>query len=279
MLRPNFLLVGILACMSVFSLLYAISQRSEANAVQSSRIQLEATLSTARAQIQALSSRIDALTAAAANPPAPSLPEGPPARPRIVSPRRALRQPGGRPRSTEDPRWKRVESQLAQHRSQLAGQDERITQTQEDLRKTGDQLDGRINTARSELNQSIAANHSDVVLLQKRGERDSYEFDLTRSKQFQRVGPLSLALRKADAKHRRYDLSIMVDDKPLDKQHVNLSEPVWISLAGLSQPVQLVVTQIDKDRVHGSISAPHYKTADLTATPAPDPAHPALKSR
>jgi hypothetical protein len=181
-----------------------------------------------------------------------------------------------RARNTEDPRWRRVESQLAihqsqlaNHQSQLADQGQRIVQTQDDLRKTGDQLDGRINSTRDELNQSITANRNDVALLQKRGERSVYEFDLTKSKEFQRVGPLSLSLRKADTKHRNYDLSIMVDDKPVQKQHVNLSEPVWISMADLPQPVELVVNQIDKNRVRGYISAPRYKNGDLAGAPVP----------
>jgi hypothetical protein len=194
--------------------------------------------------------------------------------------RRVSAQPVGRPRNTDDPRWKRVESQLAEHRSQLADQRERIAQTQEDVRRTGDQLDGKITSTRDELNRSIVTTHDDVALLQKRGERSIYEFDLVKSKSFQRVGPLSLSLRKADTKHRSYDLSLMLDDKPVEKQHVNLSEPIWITLADLPQPVQLVVNQIDKNRVRGYVSAPRYKTGDLAGTAAPGAAPtPALKSR
>jgi hypothetical protein len=173
-----------------------------------------------------------------------------------------------------------VESQLAEHQSQLTEQRERISQTQEDVRKTGDQLDGKINSTRDELNRSIATNHEEVVQLQKRGERNIYEFDLAKSKQFQRVGPLSLSLRKADTKHRNYNLSMMVDDKAVDKEHVNLFEPVWITLAGEPQPIQLVVNQIDKNHVRGYISEPRYKNADLAGASAPATAPAAgLKSR
>jgi hypothetical protein len=180
----------------------------------------------------------------------------------------------------EDARWQRVESKLAAHQAQLAEQRDRIVQTQEDVRKTGDQLDGKINSTRDELNRSIATTHQDVALLQKRGERNIYEFDLPRSKQFQRVGPLSLSLRKADAKHGSYDLSLMVDDKAVDKHHVNLFEPVWITLSGQPQPIQVIVNQIDKNRIRGYISEPRYKNADLAGTPtASSPQGPALKSR
>jgi hypothetical protein len=175
-----------------------------------------------------------------------------------------------------DQRWKRVESRLAEQESQLVAQRERI----EDVRKTGDELAGKINSARDELNGSIAKTHEEVVLLQKRGEHNVYEFDLAKSKQFQRVGPLSLSLRKADSKHRSYDLSMVVDDAPLDKKHVNLFEPVWINLSDRPQPIQLVVNKIDKNQIRGYIIEARYKNMDLAGTPVPVmPQAPALKPR
>ncbi len=284
MSRGHILLLGILACTSVFGLGYAMRERSEANAIESSRNQLGAELSSARAEIQRLSSRIDALNPTAANAPEPLPTLELPARPSSVPHRRPVAQSAAqtasRARKTEDPRWKRVESQLANHQSQLADHRERIAETQENVRRTGEQLDGRINSTREELNHSITATRDDVAVLQKRGERNIYEFDLTKSKQFQRVGPLSLSLRKADTKHRSYDLSLMVDDKPVEKQHVNVSEPVWISLGDLPQPVELVVNQIDKNRVRGYVSAPRYKKADLVGTAAAGSAEAStLKSR
>jgi hypothetical protein len=255
-------------------------ESSEANVIESSRNQLGASLSAARAEIRTLSSRLEALTMTATSTPEPPPPGHSPTRSGPAGHRRAVAQPAGRAKNTDDGRWKHVESQLANHQSQLADQRERIAQTQEDIRRTGDQLDGRINSTRDELNRSITTTHDDVVLLQKRGERSIYDFDLAKSKQFQRIGPLSLSLRKADTKHRSYDLSIMVDDKPVEKQHVNLSEPVWISLADLPQPIELVVNQIDKNRVRGYISAPRYRNADLAGAPASGSVQaPTFKSR
>ena len=271
--------VLLLVSTSVFSLLYAIRERSNANAAAYSRDQLGANLAAARAEIQSLSSRLNSLTATATTPSRP-LPVPSPTGSAPLRRRRAVVQPSAKAKTTEDPRWRRVQSQLAEHQSQLAEQSQRITQTQEDVRRSGDQLDGKINSTRDELNRSIATTHDDVVLLQKRGERNIYEFDLAKSKQFQRVGPLNLSLRKADTKHRSYDLSLMVDDKPLEKQHVNLFEPVWITLSDLPQPIQLVVNQIDKNRIRGYISEPRYKKADPAGAPAPGTAQaPALKSR
>jgi hypothetical protein len=283
MSRQHLILFGILACTSLFSLVYATREKSEAKAMAASREELSNNLASARAEIQTLASKVNALTEpAAAAPVPPPVQAAPVHAPAATAPprRRPAAQPVARPRPTEDPRWKRVESQLADHQSQIVRQRQRIDETQEDVRKAGDQLDGKINSTRDDLNRSIASNHDDVVQLQKRGERTIYEFDLTKSKQFQRVGPLSLSLRKADTKHRRYDLSMMVDDKSVDKQGVNLLEPVWISLADRPQPVQLVVNQIDKNHVRGYISEPRYKNGELAGGTASSPVPPAaLKSR
>ena len=103
------------------------------------------------------------------------------------------------------------------------------------------------------------------MALAKRGERSYFEFELSKSKQFQRVGPLTLSLRKSDTKHKSYDLAMIVDDNQLQKKKVNLYEPIWIHTENDAQPVQIVVNRIDKDLVHGYISAPKYKPSELAA--------------
>ena len=103
------------------------------------------------------------------------------------------------------------------------------------------------------------------MALQRRGERNYHEFDLAKSKQFQRFGPLTLSLRKADSKHKSYDLAMIVDDNELNKKKVNLYEPIWIHTENGAQPVQVVVNRIEKNMVHGYVSAPKYKQSELTA--------------
>src|SRR5215831_8665516 len=67
-------------------------------------------------------------------------------------------------------------------------------------------LETSLSSTKDELNGSIAKTHEELVVLQKRGERNYFEFDLNKSKQFQRLGPLMLSLRRTDAKHMNYDL-------------------------------------------------------------------------
>jgi len=131
--------------------------------------------------------------------------------------------------------------------------------------KNREDLEGSIHSTRDELNGAIAKTHDELVALEKKGERTYFEFDLNKSKQFQRVGPVTLSLRKADTKRKNYDLAMIVDDNELNKKKVNLYEPVWIHTEHDSQPVQVVVNRIGKDMVHGYVSAPKYKPSELAA--------------
>ena len=168
--------------------------------------------------------------------------------------------------------------QLKELRAQLDEQQKLLTQTQAEVAKNRTDLEGNINSTRDELNGSIAKTHEELVALAKRGERSYFEFDLTKSKQFQRVGPLTLSLRKTDTKHKSYDMQMIVDDNQLTKKHVNLYEPIWIHTESESQPVQVVVNRVEKNLIHGYVSAPKYKPSELAAaggaTVTPVAAHP-----
>jgi cell division protein FtsB len=161
-----------------------------------------------------------------------------------------------------------VDKRYKQLQAQLADQQKQLNDTQEQVEKYRSDLEGNINSTRNELNGSIARTHEELVALEKRGERNYFEFDLSKSKQFQRVGPLSLSLRKADTKHKSYDLAMMVDDNQLTKKQVNLYEPITIHTDNESQPVMVVVNRIDKNLVHGYISTPKYKPSELSSAAA-----------
>ncbi len=158
-----------------------------------------------------------------------------------------------------------VDKKYVELQAQLAEQEKKLKETQDEIAKNRSDLEGTINSTRDDLNGSIAKTHDELVVLEKRGERSYFEFDLSKQKQFQRVGPLTLSLRKADTKHKSYDVAMIVDDNELQKKKVNLYEPIWIHTENDSQPVQIIVNRIDKDTVHGYISAPKYKPSELSA--------------
>ena len=156
--------------------------------------------------------------------------------------------------------------QLKELRARLDDQQKQLKETQDAVAQNRTDLEGNLNSTRDELNGSIAKTHEELVALAKRGERSYFEFDLTKSKQFQRVGPLTLSLRKADTKHKNYNLEMIVDDNKLSKKNVNLYEPIWIHTENESQPVQVVVNRVEKNVVHGYVSAPKYKPSELAAS-------------
>lgn len=150
----------------------------------------------------------------------------------------------------DDPRWKEVQAALQD-------QGLAIDMTRQDL-----------DAARVEFGDSIARTHSELVALEKQGERNFYEFDIVQGKKFERQGPISVRLKKASMKHSFADLELMVDDNKLTQKHVNLNQPVLFYVNGSDQPVEVVLNDVKFNSVHGYVSEPKYKATELT-TDAP----------
>lgn len=143
--------------------------------------------------------------------------------------------------------------------SQLDAQGKAIDDTRNDL-----------TNARTELSGSIARTHDELVVLEKKGERNYVEFDLSKSKEFKREGPISISLRKANEKHQYADLALIVDDRDLSQKHVNLYQPAMFYQPDSPQPVEIVINQISKNHIHGYISAPKYRQSELAAASSQD---------
>jgi hypothetical protein len=174
-------------------------------------------------------------------------------------------------RPADDPRWQRIENRFADHEQRIAG-------ARQDVADTRTDLEGKLSSTKDELGGSIARTHDELVAMQKRGERNYNEFTLDKSKDFRKVGPVSLALRKADTKHKRYNLELIVDDVKLEKKNVSLFEPVYLTLSDRPQPMEVVVNQISKNEVRGYVSQPKYRKSELVSeaevrTKLPEPAH------
>ncbi|HKD50826.1 MAG TPA: hypothetical protein VKB90_08515 [Candidatus Acidoferrum sp.] len=157
-------------------------------------------------------------------------------------------------------------------KAQVEDQGKQLKDTQDLVAKNRTDLETNISSTKDELNGSIAKTHEELVVLQKRGERNYFEFDLVKSRQFQRFGPLTLSLRRTDAKHMNYDVMMVVDDNQLTKKRVNLYEPIWIHSENGGQPVQIVVNKIGRNTAHGYISAPKYRESELASSTAAAPA-------
>lgn len=186
--------------------------------------------------------------------------------PQVIAPQPVVEPPvTAKPAPSRKPvdsqQLKKMQTQLDRQGKALDRQGKAIEDTQSQLDSTRSDL----STTRTELNGSIARTHDELVVLQKRGERNYYEFDIAKSKQFQHEGPLGVRLRKANTKHQYADLDLIVEDQTVTQKHVNLYQPAMFFIPDSPQPAELVINSITKDRIHGYVSSPKYRQSQLAS--------------
>jgi len=106
----------------------------------------------------------------------------------------------------------------------------------------------------------IATNSKDLEALRALGERNYFEFDLSKGSA-QKVGDITLTLRKADPKHNRFTVDIFADDRHVEKRDKTINEPVQLYVGGYAQPYEIVVNQVNKEKVTGYLATPKMKLA------------------
>jgi hypothetical protein len=220
---------------------YAFHEHNVSKQLGEQNSAVTSTLNATRDQVNALNTKLDAMTAERAADKAETSTHSQPGVYRKPMMAAATRH------RIDDPRWKKMQGQLDNQAKQ-------IDATRQDL-----------TSARTELQGSIATTHEELVLLEKKGERSYYEFDLDKTKQFQREGPVGVQLRKANTKHEYADLDMLIDDLRVSKKHVNIYEPVFFYPADSKTPAELVINKISKDHIHGYVSEPKYKGAEVEA--------------
>lgn len=107
----------------------------------------------------------------------------------------------------------------------------------------------------------IATNAKELAALRALGDRDYIEFDLPKTKTPQRVGDVSMLLRKSDQKRNRFTLELIANDKKVEKKDRNINEPVQFYLARARMPYEIVVNEVRKDRIVGYLAAPKLRAA------------------
>ncbi len=102
----------------------------------------------------------------------------------------------------------------------------------------------------------IATNGKELAALKRLGERNYFEFNLGKSKQPQRVGDITLLLKKTDPKHNKYTVEVMADDKLTEKRDKNVNEPVQFYVSKYKQPYEIVVNSVKKNQIVGYLATP-----------------------
>jgi len=224
---------------------YAIHEHRAAQTLAAENAQQSLALTATQHQIGDLTAKVNMLSSRAEAPPAPPAPS--------AQSGSGRRPPAGH-RQSDDLRYRRLQAQLDAQGKAIVDTRNGLATTQGDL----------VNT-RTELTGSIAHTHDELVLLEKKGERNYAEFDLSKSKQFKRAGSVELRLKKANDKHQYADMEMLVNDRNLSQKHVNLFQPVMFYMPDSPQPIEIVINDIGKDHIHGYVSTSKYRQSELAS--------------
>jgi len=149
-----------------------------------------------------------------------------------------------------------------------------IEATKGDLEATKGKLDRSLGDM-NVMSGLIAHNRDDLEELRRRGDRNYYEFTLTKSKNAQRVGPVQMVLNKTDPKKATYTITVVADDKTIPKRDKTSGEPVQFYVKGSARlaPYEIVVFDVGKNQITGYLATP--KEGGAPAASAPTAATPA----
>ncbi len=114
----------------------------------------------------------------------------------------------------------------------------------------------------------IARNHDDLEELKRKGDRNYYEFTVQKSKTPQRVGPVQMSLNKTDQKKSKYTMTVLADDKSIEKRDKTAGEPVQFYVKGAQHyaPYEIVVFDVGKNQITGYLSTPKSAGASTAAS-------------
>lgn len=160
------------------------------------------------------------------------------------------------------------EAKIGQVSTDLTGAKSDIAATRKDL----DDTKKNLTTAVGDLNNQgvlIARNGEELEILKHLNDRNIYDFKLTKTKQPQHVGPVQILLRNTDPKHYKFTMTVIADDKSIEKKDRNVDEPMQFYVRGVRAPYELVVMEITKNGVNGYLSTPKETGSSAPAAASP----------
>jgi hypothetical protein len=110
--------------------------------------------------------------------------------------------------------------------------------------------------ARSEMGTLIARNHDEIDQLRRMGQRDYFEFTVTRKGGNQKVGSIQVELKDTNTKKNQYTINVLADDKNFEKKNRSVNEPIFFYTGGTRTALELVVNKVTKTTASGYLSIP-----------------------
>jgi len=164
---------------------------------------------------------------------------------------------------------KESEAKIGAVATDVTGAKKDIEATRTDLEATKSKLE-RATGDMGVMSGLIARNHDDLEELKRRGDRNYYEFTLQKSKTPQRVGPVQMALSKTDQKKSKYTMTVLADDKSIEKKDKTAGEPVQFYVKGSARmsPYEIVVFDVGKNQITGYLATPKEAGSSPASAPA-----------
>jgi hypothetical protein len=139
-----------------------------------------------------------------------------------------------------------------------------IQKTQTDLQATNAKLEKTIGDLGVQ-SGLVAHNASELDILKHKGDRNYYDFTLRKKSKPTPVSTVSLQLKNVDAKKSQFTLTVIADDKPIDKKNRTVGEPLQFYTGRDRMLYEVVVFTANKDSITGYLSTP--KNAPQPVTP------------
>jgi DNA anti-recombination protein RmuC len=157
-----------------------------------------------------------------------------------------------------------VSGEVSNVKTDVGGVKTDVAKTQSDLAEAVSQLTSMKGDL-SGHSSLIARNHDELEVLKHKGDRNIYEFTLTKG-QKKPVGTVSLELRKADGKRSKYTLLVFADDKVYEKKDRYLNEPLQFYSGKDPMLFEIVVNSVSaKNTITGYLSTPKSAPEPPTA--------------
>ena len=145
-----------------------------------------------------------------------------------------------------------VTAEVGSVKTEVQSTKSELEKTIADLRRVRGDLDGT--------STLVATNGRELSALRALGERNYFEFKLSKSKDPQRFADVGLVLKKTDPKKNKFTVEVIADDKRVEKKDKNLNEPVQFYVSKARQPYEIVVNEVRKDQIVGYLSTPKVQS-------------------
>ncbi len=140
-----------------------------------------------------------------------------------------------------------------------------LSTTREEVERAKQEIGG-IQLKLSEYGTLIARNREELQELRRRGEREYFEFDITKKSGWQQVADIRIRVTKTDVKKQKFNIALYVGDRQVERKDNPINTPIQFRAERGTSPYELVVNEVKPDRIIGYLAIPKDRAAALRPT-------------